>query len=61
MGEEDGKTVSKKHVGIATALGIVFGTVFGQTIFGNIGVGVAMGMIFGAVIGAAISLTSASR
>jgi len=43
MGEEDGKTVSKKHVGIATALGIVFGTIFGQAIFGNVGVGAALG------------------
>ena len=58
MGEEDGKTVSKKHVGIATALGIVFGAVFGQAIFGNVGVGVAMGIIFGAVIGAALGRAS---
>ena len=49
----------QKHVGVGTALGIVFGAVFGQAIFG--GVGVAMGMIFGPVIGAAISLASASR
>ena len=61
MGEEGGGTVSKKHVGIATALGIVFGAVFGQAIFGNVGVSVAMGMIFGALIGAAISRGSASR
>ena len=56
MGEEGGGTVSKKHVGIATALGIVFGAVFGQAIFGN--VGVAMGIIFGAVIGAALGRAS---
>ena len=37
------------------ALGIVFGAVFGQAIFGN--VGVAMGIIFGAVIGAGLSWT----
>ena len=43
MGEEDGKTVSKKHVGIATALGIVFGTIFGRAIFGNVGIGAALG------------------
>ena len=58
MGEEGGGTVSKKHVGIATALGIVFGAVFGQAIFGNVGVGVAMGIIFGAVIGAALGRAS---
>ena len=58
MGEGDGKTVSRKHVGIATALGIVFGAVFGQAIFGNVGVGVAMGIIFGAVIGAALGRAS---
>jgi hypothetical protein len=50
---------TKKYVGIGMALGIVFGAVVGQAIFGNVGVGV--GMIFGPVIGAAISLTSASR
>ena len=52
---------TKKYVGIGMALGIVFGAVVGQAIFGNVGVGVAMGMIFGPVIGAAISLTSASK
>ena len=52
---------TKKYIGIGMALGVVFGAVFGQTIFGNVGVGVAMGMIFGAVIGAAISRISASR
>jgi xanthine/uracil permease len=45
---------TKKYVGIGMALGIVFGAVFGQAIFGN--VGVAMGMIFGPVIGAALGM-----
>ncbi len=43
------------------ALGVVFGAVFGQAIFGNVGVIVAVGMIFGALIGAAISRGFASR
>ncbi|GIT52100.1 MAG: hypothetical protein Ct9H300mP15_23130 [Gemmatimonadota bacterium] len=33
---------TKKYVGIGMALGIVFGAVFGQAIFGNVGVSVAM-------------------
>ena len=50
---------SQKYIGVGTALGIVFGAVFGQAIFG--GVGVAMGMILGPVIGVAIRLTSSSK
>ena len=46
---------SQKYIGVGSALGIIFGAVFGQaTNFVGVGVGVAMGMIFGAAIGAAL-------
>jgi len=48
----------EKYVGVGTALGIVFGAVFGQAIFGGVGVGVAIGMIFGTAIGAALGRLS---
>ena len=44
----------QKYVGVGTALGIVFGAVFGQEIFGDVGVAVAMGMFSGTAIGAAL-------
>ncbi len=55
MSEKD-----RRYTGIGSALGMIFGIVFGQAIFGNVGVGLALGMIFGVVIGVAISRASAS-